>query len=335
MAAKFPALVLCLAVWAVSGCKSPLAPPPPTETGDYAHFILGNPGDSQATPSPGLLLAGGGGDVDEAFLWLIRKSGGGDIVVLRASGTDAYNSYIAGLGPVDSVETIITYTPEASYSSFVLDRIEKAEALFFAGGNQAAYVRLWKNTPLEDAVNALARRGVPIGGTSAGLAVMGGFLFPAPLGSVDSGEALADPYHRRVVLDRDFLDLPHMSGVITDSHFADRDRMGRLLVFLARIIQDGWAPSVRGIGIDEETAVVVEGDGSSSVLGRGAAYFLRTDRPPEVCSRGLPLTFRNVRIDKIRPGDAFHLGTWLGFGGQTYLISAIEGRLESDSGSIY
>jgi cyanophycinase len=335
MAPKFSVVILCFALGAATGCRSPQDPGPPAEPKDYAHFIVGNPGDIQTPTSPGLLLAGGGADVDEAFDWLIRKSGGGDIVVLRASGGDAYNPYINRLGPVDSVETIITYTREASFSAFVLDRIEKAEALFIAGGNQANYVRLWKNTPLADAVNALARRGVPIGGTSAGLAVMGGFLYPGALGSVVSEEALADPYHRLVILEKDFLDLPHMAGIITDSHFAARDRMGRLLVFLARMIQDGWASSIRGIGIDEATAVVVEGDGSASVLGRGAAYFLRADSSPEVCSAGRPLTYRNIRVDKAGPGAAFHLGTWMGFGGQSYLISAVAGRLESDSGSIY
>ena len=335
MAPNFLVIFLCFALGGTSGCKSPQDPGPPAEAKDYAHFILGNPGDAQTSTSPGLLLAGGGADVDEAFLWLIRKSGGGDIVVLRASGGDAYNPYINRLGPVDSVETIITYTREASFSAFVLDRIEKAEALFIAGGNQADYVRLWKNTPLADAVNGLARRGVPIGGTSAGLAVMGGFLYPGALGSVTSEEALADPYHRLVILEKDFLDLPHMAGIMTDSHFAARDRMGRLIVFLARIIQDGWASTVRGIGIDEATAVVVEGDGSASILGRGTAFFLRPGSSPEVCSTGRPLTFRNIQLDKVGPGAAFHLGAWMGFGGRSDLISVVEGRLESDSGSIY
>jgi cyanophycinase-like exopeptidase len=45
------------------------------------------------------------------------------------------------------------------------------------------------------------------------------------------------------------LPVPLLLGAITDSHFVSRDRMGRLIVFLARIIRDGWASQARGIGI--------------------------------------------------------------------------------------
>ncbi len=336
MAVCFRVITSCFALLALLSCRNPLDPlPPANENSDYAHFIVGNPADVITQTSPGLLLAGGGADVDAAFLWLIRKSGGGDIVVLRASGTDAYNGYIAGLGPVDSVETIITFTREAAYSSFVLDRVAAAEALFIAGGDQASYVRLWKNTPLADLINTLARRGIPIGGSSAGLAIMAEFIYPARLGSAVSANVLNNPFHQSLMLERDFFDLPYLAATITDSHFADRDRMGRLIAFLARIIKDGWASSARGIGIDEGTAVLVEADGSAAVLGRGAAYFLQSEEPPELCQPNQPLTFRNITVTKVFPGGSFNLANWLGTGGNSYRISAMAGRLESDIGTIY
>jgi cyanophycinase-like exopeptidase len=61
----------------------------------------------QTITEPGFVLMGGGTDVDEAFKWMIDRSGGGDFVVIRATGTNAYDSYIYGLGSVNSVETII------------------------------------------------------------------------------------------------------------------------------------------------------------------------------------------------------------------------------------
>ena len=60
-------------------------------------------------------------------------------------------------------------------------------------------------TALDDAIRDLVRRNVPIGGTSAGLAVLGQFDFAALKGSVTSADALANPYNRRMTLDRDFL----------------------------------------------------------------------------------------------------------------------------------
>jgi len=74
---------------------------------------------------------GGGSDVDEAFVWMITNSGGGDILVLRASGADGYNDYIYGLGEVNSVSTIVCKSKLASSDTFVLEKIENAEGLFF------------------------------------------------------------------------------------------------------------------------------------------------------------------------------------------------------------
>lgn len=98
-----------------------------------------------------------------------------------------------------------------------------AEALFIVGGDQYDYVKYWKGTPVEDAIHTLAKRNVPIGGTSAGLAILGEFLFSAQNDTVYSDDALANPYNRRVTLDRDFLTLPNMGNVITDGHLDYRD----------------------------------------------------------------------------------------------------------------
>src|SRR5690349_15448425 len=76
----------------------------------FTAFIVGNATDAQQSPSlsPGLVLMGGGTDVDAAFQWMCQKAGGGDFVVIRTTGTDAYNPYIQQLCPqMDSVETII------------------------------------------------------------------------------------------------------------------------------------------------------------------------------------------------------------------------------------
>src|SRR4029453_13074611 len=146
----------------------------------YEYFVTGNPDNVVTSTSGGLLLMGGSTDVDAGFQWMIQKSGGGDFVVIRSTGTDAYDPWIHDeLGGVDSAATIIIQNRAAASDPFVLDKILNAEALFIAGGDQANYVEDWKGTSVEDAIHTLAARGVPIGGTSAGLAVMGQFVFSA------------------------------------------------------------------------------------------------------------------------------------------------------------
>ena len=307
----------------------------------YEYFVTGNPENVVTPTSGGLLLMGGSTDVDAGFQWMIDKSGGGDFVVIRATGTDAYDPWIYGeLGRVvDSAATIIIKNRAAASDPFVLDKILNAEALFIAGGDQADYVEYWKDTPVEDAIQTLSARGVPIGGTSAGLAVLGQFVFSAVNGTVTSDVALSNPYNKKVALDRDFLTLPHMTGIVTDSHFAARDRMGRLITFLARIIKDDWASQALGVGIDEQTALTMEPNGIASVVGFGSVYFLRTPPgDPQVCEPKTDLTYQNISVYRISGSNAtFDFNTWTGTGGTAYTLNVNSGMVTSTQpgGSIY
>ena len=295
----------------------------------YQYFIEGNPADVQTRTSAGLLLAGGGQDQDAAFRWLIRQSGGGDIVVVRASGAGAYNRYIYDLGKVDSVETLVVKTPAAARDPFVVERIRRAEALFIAGGDQWNYMRVWKGTPMVDAMQSLVDRGVPVGGTSAGLAVLPQFVFTAEKDTVTSAQALADPYDERVTVGTELVRIPLLRGIVTDTHFAARDRMGRTLVFLARMLVDGQAAPARAIAADERTAALVEADGSVAVEGEGSVYFLRAAGKPEICRRGAPLTMRGIEVYRVRRGGAFGLRDWSGRGGTAYRLDVEAGAVRS------
>ncbi len=307
----------------------------------YLYFCTGDPNDVVTKTSPGLLLAGGSTDVDAGMKWMIDKSGGGDFVVIRCTGTDAYDPWIYyDLGGVNSCETIIIQASDASYDPFVIAKIRSAEALFIAGGDQWDYVRLWKGTPIEDAIQYVASKSAPVGGTSAGLAVLGQFVFSAQNNTLYSEKALLNPFNYKVTVARDFLALPNMALTITDSHFAARDRMGRLVTFLARILQDGWAENARGIGVSEKTALGVEANGKVTLFGltnSSAAYFLSTPGPPQVCQAGTPLTYLDVEVYRITAGSSFDLGTWHGTGGTAYTASAVAGSLTSTQpgGSIY
>jgi len=260
--------------------------------------------------SPGALLMGGGKDLDEAFEWLIAKAGAGDIVILRTSGTDAYDPYINGLGKVHSVRTLKIDTPELARDPALVDTIRNASAVFIAGGDQGTYAKLWKYSPVASAIDYVVSKGAPVGGTSAGLAILGGLAFTARQDTITSADALRNPYDPRITVESGFLTVPYLGGVITDSHFTQRNREGRLRVFLARALADKMVSEARGIGLDEQTALAVEADGTARVMGKGSAYFLRASTPPQVCRPNTSLVFRGVESIRAHAGARFNLKSW-------------------------
>ncbi len=150
--------------------------------------------------------------------------------------------------------------------------------------------------------------------------------------------ALPNPYFDRVTLVDDFLKIPHLENLLTDSHFAQRDRMGRSLGFLARLMEDGWSKAPREVAVDEKSAVLVEGDGKATVIGAGkGAYFLRPTEQPETCKEGIALTFRNVSVHRVAAGGHFDLVSWSGEGGVAYSLSVEQGTIRSTQagGAIY
>jgi cyanophycinase len=321
----------------------------------YKYVRIGNEKGVSVAPRAGYALMGGGKDLDEAFEWLCNRAPGGDFLVLRATGTDAYNPYIQRLCKLNSVATLIVPTRLAAEDPFVAATISHASVLFIAGGDQANYINFWMGTPVQTALNDAIRRGVPIGGTSAGLAVMGEASYTAQGDKpddkdLDSKTVLDDPYHPRITLNQHFLKIPALAHVLTDTHFVRRDRMGRLLVFLARLNEpDGvplppTAPRIRGIGVEQGAAVLLEPDGSATVVGHGSAYFVDAGRASGVMVGGKfgvmalhkPLTFGPFSLLKVEPGHAFNLRTWAGDATQ-YILSVEAGLIRSTQagGAVY
>ena len=309
-----------------------------TASKTYQYFRVGNPNDVSTNTQAGFVLMGGGTDVDAAFQWMCGKANGGDFLVIRAAGTDAYNPYIQGLCPgINSIATLIIPSTAAANDPFVATTIANAEALWIAGGDQSNYINFWTGTPVEAGVNSLIARSVPVGGTSAGFNVIPQFIFAALNGTITSSEALKDPFDHRVTLTENFLDISQLTNIIGDPHFVTRDRMGRLLVFLARIGTNGWSSTPRAIAVDEKTAVLVDPNGNASVVGSSTVYFLRTPGPAQVCTPKTPLTYDNISVYRIDSSGSFNLGTWTGKNGIAYTVSADNGVLTSTqaNGAIY
>lgn len=323
----------------------------------YAYSYLGNPDDShvsarplscsQGNCTPAVALVGGGYDVGEAFRWMIAQAGitrssGGRFLIIRASGSDAYNPYIySKLGDIDtttprnyemvggldlgvtSVETLVIPSRKAAEDPFVLSVVARASAIFIAGGDQADYYNEWQETSLNKVLRQAIRAGIPVGGTSAGTAMLGEYAFAALNDTVESAQALKNPFNRYMTIDPlntssnkfvqkgSFLNIPSLENVITDDHLNTRDRLGRLFAFVARI-GNGCSggvenfSSVVGMGIDEETALLVSGKAGQARVelaanpynpenttpaytAQNSAYFVRYTRAPSQCVDGKPL----------------------------------------------
>jgi cyanophycinase-like exopeptidase len=304
---------------------------------NYTEYQTGSTTDVTTNQQPGVCLMGGATEQEDAMIWFLNKANGGDVVVLRASGSDGYNNYFyTDLGvTINSVTTFVIDNAAGATDPYVLQRVANAEAIWFAGGDQYDYVSYFKDNAMEEALNNFVnvKQGV-IGGTSAGLAILGGNYFSAQYGTLSNAVALSNPYHPRVTIGHDdFLDIPYLNNVITDSHYDDPDRRARHSVMLARITKDNSTRSF-GIACNEYTAVCVGADGKAYVYGEHPAfdefaYFLQSnctpDFEPETCVSGSPLTWnRNseaIKVYKV-PGtesgdNYFDLSDWeTGSGGE-------------------
>jgi cyanophycinase len=309
-----------------------LAAPAPALSAKWKYFRTGNAADRAVTPRGGFALMGGGAKQDPAFRFLCERANGGDFLILRADTEDEYaesvDKEMFALCPLNSAATIVFASRDDSDDPKIPQLIDQAESIFIAGGDQSNYVRFWQDTPVEEALNRHIAAGKPIGGSSAGLAILGEFSFASIIDTIHSPDALADPYGNKVTISRDFLRIPLLEDVITDTHFVKRDRLGRLVVFLARILQDGWAKQIRSIAVDEDAAVLLEPDGHAKIVG-GPAYFIEAKNPPETCRRKTPLNFTGITVHRAPPETTFNVKTWTGEGGDNYELTAQNGQLRA------
>jgi cyanophycinase-like exopeptidase len=361
----------CFGAWAgsdkVSGGGKNVSPKT-----TYSYYTTG---DQAVTPtislppsSPSTVLMGGGTDVDEAFRWMIKRAGiqpggGGRVVIIRASGADGYNCYIFSSSPLDctsagtpqqgavggaslgvsSVETLVIPSVAAANDTTVNNIVAKANVIWIAGGDQADYYTFWRGTVLADTLSQARTRYVPIGGTSAGMMILPGFDFAALRGSVTSSQAMSDPYNKYMTIQPDpqsyngFMVSPGLETAIVDAHVDERDRMGRLITLMARLIKSngisgctggllsastGAIDMARAIGLSIQTALLIEGPpgrqsaqlvanpANSGTAGARAAYLVEPTVPPQTCASSKPLTMQGVTVHKVTRTQPFDFSNW-------------------------
>jgi cyanophycinase len=186
-----------------------------------------------------------------------RRVAGGRLVIATIASSapegyySQYRAVFADLGVTDTCELYVDERAE----TFDPDRaacLTDAAGIFFTGGDQLRIASQIGDTPIERMVRALHARGGVIAGTSAGASAMGETMLVA--GSNTDSPRIGDI--------RVAPGLALLGDVIIDQHFAERGRIGRLLGAVAQ------NPRMLGIGIDEDTAVVIEKE-QLRVIGAG------------------------------------------------------------------
>lgn len=280
---RFPSILLMLISFMLlmDSCtgqetKTEAKPQLPENLEPVTSFYTGNP-NIVTIPAGGVCMMGGGTENDNAMRWFLNRAQGGDVLIMRASGSDGYNDYLySELGSsVNSVETLVFSGVTEDES--IIAKIDAAEAIWFAGGNQGKYVEFWKDNSIEDALQRAINRNVVIGGTSAGMAILGQFVW--------TGETIVT----------NFLRIPFLQGKITDTHFSERSRMDRLLGFIEET-------GAKGVAADEYTAICIDPSGLARVFGNEAnddiAFFIDE-------------SFEVISIKGTTNGSAsFDLSTW-------------------------
>jgi cyanophycinase len=254
--------------------------------------------------APGPLIIIGGGEDREGERVILRTfaeavNGGRAVLATIASEhPDGYvETYRAAFADLPVGELAVLHLDERAEARdpAMLEVLDGAAGLFFTGGDQLRISSQVGGTPLEERIREVWLGGGVLAGTSAGASVMSDVMLVA--GSARTSYHIGDL--------RIAAGLGVLRDAVIDQHFAERGRFGRLLGAVAH------SPRVLGIGIDEDTAIVVRDD-QFTVIGSGAVNVFDAEpatrsnvaeaRPDDL------LSIYGVRLDVLAAGERFDLG---------------------------
>lgn len=261
----------------------------------------------------GFVCAIGGGSEnyndwsDAPYSWIVQKSDSEKIIIIDV--TDATNwlpTYFMSLGADTAYNKTIPNVTSANLQS-TYDELITAKAIFIRGGNQWDYIRLWKGTKVDSAIQFVFSNGGVIAGTSAGAAVLGDVDFSAQNGSAYPDEALQNPFYSRMRFENNFLKL--VQDVLFDTHFIERGRHGRLIAMLCNQHFNSGRDLI-GVGIDDRTSICISPDGIGEVMGSGAVTIFYKDDVTKYSSiNSGKYTIENLKSHSLTKGWHFNFNT--------------------------
>jgi cyanophycinase len=263
-----------------------------------------NGGSAAGAPAGTLFIIGGAEDREDTKEILSRMAeriGSGKLVISTLASDygdelwDVYRKLFTSLG-VKSVKHLgINHRDEKS-RDLRLDMLADAKAVFFTGGDQFKITTRLGGTAISEHIEEIYRRGGIIGGTSAGATALGEMMLVVVPGAGIT--TVGDALHMTPGLGL-------AKNMIIDQHFSERGRIRRLLGAVAQ------NPRMLGVGIDEDTAIVVESDGTLNTLGSGAVYIVDghdlTYTNISQISLGRALSVFGVKLHVLSSGDRFDI----------------------------
>jgi len=260
----------------------------------------------QVAKSHGHLVIIGGGEDKQHDMAILKRfvelSGGpsAKIVVITAASAvtdhmwDTYERAFADLGITRHLHLHLACRQDANDDARIRD-VRDADGIFMTGGDQKRLLALIGGTKLDAEMHtALKLRGACIGGTSAGASAMSGHMLA-------QGRAELHPEKGSVSLGAG---LGFLHKVVIDQHFSERQRLSRLLSVVAQ------NPYLQGIGIDEDTALVVERGVGIEVLGEGAVTIVdgraMSTNVAEIANHATPELI-DVRLHLLPAGSKYSL----------------------------
>lgn len=256
-------------------------------------------------PQGKLFIIGGGKRPAAMVQRMIREAGldkGGFIVILPMASSEPDTSvFYAARQFVEQGVTKIAdfnFSTESIPTTGQLDSIENAALIYITGGDQNRFMEVVAGTAVEEAIKACFRNGGMVAGTSAGAAVMSEKMI--------TGNELKQTDYRDTfrTIEADNIELGTGLGLITsaiiDQHFVWRSRHNRLIT---AVIEH---PELKGIGIDEATAILVTGNMAEVVGESQVLVFENADRSVTK-NENLKLGAQNLRLRVLLPGDTFDL----------------------------
>jgi cyanophycinase len=238
-------------------------------------------------------VAASGGDEARIAVLPTASSLGPEVI-------EVYDALFRRLGAAEVV-SVRPESREDAHDRELVERIAKATGIFMTGGNQLKLSAIVAGTPLGDAIVAARQRGAVVGGTSAGASIQSSHM-------VAFGSGGSTPKQRMTQV---AAGLGLLQSSVIDQHFDQRNRYGRLLMIVAQ------SPALLGLGIDEDTAAVVEDvdvDGVPHevmrVVGRGSVTVMDPSRivsNAHEAKRSSPLLASGVVLHVLPGGSTFDL----------------------------
>lgn len=236
----------------------------------------------------------------------VIASGGSEariVVIPTASSlgpeiTEVYEALFTKLGCAE-VRSARPETREEAHDTALVQLLDEATGIFMTGGNQLKLSGAVCGTPFGDAIVAAHERGAVVAGTSAGASIQSSHMVAFGVGG-------ATPKQRMTQV---AAGLGLLHSTVIDQHFDQRNRYGRLLMIVSQ------SPQLLGIGVDEDTAAVVEqveGHEVLRVTGRGAVTIFDPDRMvtnAHEAHRSAPLLASGVVLHVLPAGSAYDLTT--------------------------